>query len=72
MLFTAFEIRPQDVLFRLPNRRLYYRVRVQMYLVGLYSEREERLTRWLLAIHTALRTNATLPPFPAAGSAPPE
>ena len=49
-LFTTFEIRPQDVLLRIPYRRLYIGPHFQEYLVGLESEREERLTRWVLAV----------------------
>ena len=71
-LFTAFEIRPQDILLRLPNHRLYIRPHFQEYLVGLGSELEEHLTRWVLAVQNALRTDAALPPFPAAAAAPPE
>ena len=71
-LFTAFEIQPQDVLLRLPNRRLYIGPHAQEYLVGLDSEWEEHLTRWVLAVPNALRTDAALPPFPAAGVATPE
>ena len=37
-LFTAFEILSQDVLLRLPNRRLYIAPHVQEYLVGLNSD----------------------------------
>ena len=40
-LFTAFEIRSQDVLLRLTHRRLYVGPHVQKYLVGLSSERGE-------------------------------
>ena len=36
--FTAFEVRPQDVLLRLRNRRLYIKPRVQEYVVGIDSE----------------------------------
>ena len=64
-LFTAFEIRPQDILLRLPNHRLYIRPHFQEYLVGLGSELEEHLTRWVLAVQNELRTDAGLPPFPA-------
>ena len=49
-LFTAFEIRPQDVFLRLPNRRLYIGVHVQEYLAGLDSEWERHRTRWVLAV----------------------
>ena len=37
-LSTAFEVRPQDVLLRLRNRRLYIKPRVQEYVVGIDSE----------------------------------
>ena len=72
MLFTAFDIRPQDVLLRLPNRRLCIRPHIQEYLVGLDSEWEGHLTRWALVVQNALRTDAALPPFLVAGAAPPE
>ena len=70
-LFTAFEIRPQYVLLRLPNRRLYIGPHVQEYLVGLDSEWEEHLTRWTLGVQNALRSGAALPTFPTGGAAPP-
>ena len=54
-LFTAFKIRPQDVLLRLPNRRLYIGPHVQEYLVGIDSEWEEHLTRRTLGVQNALR-----------------
>ena len=69
-LFTAFEIRPQDVLLRLPNRRLYIGSHVQEHLVGLDSE-WEHLTRWTLGIQNALHSGTALPPFPTVGAAPP-
>ena len=65
-LFTTFEIRAQDVLLRLPNRRLHIGRHVQEYLVGLDSKWGEHLTRWVL--QNALRTDAALPPFPSAGA----
>ena len=40
--------------------------------MGLDSEWEEHLTRWVLAIQNALRADTALPPFPAAGVAKPE
>ena len=51
-LFTAFEIRPQHVLLRLPNRRIYIGSHVQEHLEGLDSEWEEHRTRWALALRT--------------------
>ena len=69
-LFTAFEIQPHDVFLRLPDRRLYIGPHVQEYLVGLNSEWEEHLNRWVLGVQSALGTGAALPPFPAAGEAP--
>ena len=57
MLFTAFDIRPQDVLLRLPNRRIYIGPHVQEYLVGLDSERQEHLTRRVLGVQAPLRTD---------------
>ena len=71
-LFIAFEIRLQYVVLRLPNRRLDIRPHVQESLVGLDSEWEGHLTRWVLAIQSELLTDTALPPFPAAGGAPPE
>ena len=40
--------------------------------MGFDSEWEEHLTRWILEGQNALRTDATLPPLPAGGAAPPE
>ena len=40
--------------------------------MGLDSEWEGHLTRWVLAIQSELLTDTALPPFPAAGGAPPE
>ena len=65
-----FEIRPQDVLLRLPNRRLYIGPLVQEYLVGLDFELEEHLTRWTFGVQNALRSGAALPTFPTGGTAP--
>ena len=67
-LFIAFEIRPQDVLLRLPDRRIG--PHVQEYLLGRNSEWEGHLNRWVLGVQSALGTGAALPPFPAAGEAP--
>ena len=53
-LFIAFQIRPQDVLLWLPNCRLYIGPHVQEYRVGLDSEREEHLTRWVLAVQNGV------------------
>ena len=44
-LFVAFGIRSQDILLRIPNRRLYIGPDVLDYLAGLDAEWEERLTR---------------------------
>ena len=44
-LFAAFGIRSQDILLRLPNRRLYIGTQVQEYLAGLDVEWGEHLTR---------------------------
>ena len=38
--------------------------------MGLDSEWEEHLNRWVLGVQSALGTGAALPPFPAAGKAP--
>ena len=70
-LFTAFETRPQEVLLGLRDCRLYIAPHVQGYLVGLDSDCEH-LTRWALAVQNALRTDAALPRFAAAGAVPPE
>ena len=66
--FAVFEIRSQNVLLR----RFYIRPHVQEYLVGFDSVWEEHLTRWVLAVQNALRTDGALPPFPASEAAPPE
>ena len=63
-LFVAFGIRPQDILLRLTNRRLYIGPHVQEYLVGLDAEWEERLTRWTLEVQNALEEGIAPPPFP--------
>ena len=44
-MLTAFGIRSQDILPRLPNRQLDIGPHVQEYLVGLDAEWEELLTR---------------------------
>ena len=71
-LFTAFEIRPQHVVLRLPYSRLYIGPHVQEYLVGLDSEWEEHLTRRNLAVQNVLCIDTALLPFPAAVAAQPE
>ena len=50
-LFIAFEIRPQDVLLRLPDRRIG--PHVQEYLLGRNSEWEGHLNRWVLGVQSA-------------------
>ena len=62
---TLFKTRPKDVLLRLSNRMLYIGPHVQDYLVGVESEWDEHLPRWVLAVQNELRTDAGLPPFPA-------
>lgn len=71
-LFTAFEIRPQDVLLRLPNRRLYSEPHVQEYLDSLDSDCEEDLMKWVLAVLNTSRTGTAQAQFPGTGLAPPE
>ena len=51
-LFIAYGIRSQDVLLRLPCRRLYIGPRVQATLTGLDTEGEGRLTRWTLDVQS--------------------
>ena len=63
-LFVAFGIRSQDILLRLPNRRLYIGPLVQEYWAGLDAEWEERLTRWTLGVQDALDEGIAPPPFP--------
>ena len=47
------------------NHRLLIGPHVQDYLVGVESEWDEHLPRWVLAVQNELRTDAGLPPFPA-------
>ena len=56
----------------IPNRRLYIGPHVQEYLVGFHDEWEEHLTRWVLAVRNALRTDTALPLFLPAGVAQPQ
>ena len=62
-LFAAFRIQAQDILLRLTHWRLYIGSHVQPYLAGLDGEWEERLTRWTLAVQTALEEDVELPLF---------
>ena len=43
--FAAYAIRRQDILLRLPNRRIYILHHVQEFLAAPRGECEERLTR---------------------------
>ena len=43
--FTAYAIRPQGTVLRLPNRRIYVLPHVQEFLAGLDTTWEDRLTR---------------------------
>ena len=71
-LFVAYGIRPQDILLRLPNRRLYIGPHVQEYLAGLDAELGERLMRWTRDVQSALEVSDALPPFPTVVAATPE
>ena len=70
-LFVAFGIRSQDILLRLPNRRLYIGPHVQEYLAGLDTEWEERPTRCTLGVQDALEEGIAPPPFPVQAAPPP-
>ena len=70
-LFATYAIQPQDILLRLPNKKIYITPHVQQYLIGLDAEREERLTRWTLGVQCALETDDALPPFSTAMAATP-
>ena len=59
-----FNIRPQAILLRLTNRRLYVGTHVHQHLTGLDTEWEERLTQWTLGIQNALEEGVGLPLFP--------
>ena len=61
----------QDIPLRLTNRRHYIGHHVQSYLAGLDGEWEERLTRWILAVQTALEEGVELPFFPVGVAHPP-
>ena len=52
--FTTYAIRPQDILLRLPDRRIYILRQVQEFLADLHAEWEERQTRWTLGARNAL------------------
>ena len=71
VLFAAFGIQAQDILLRLRNRRLYTGPHVQSYLAGLDGEWEERVTRWTLAVQTAMEEAVELPLFPVEVAHPP-
>ena len=62
-LFTAYGFRSQDVLLRLPSRRLCIRPHVQEYLAGLDAEGEGRLTRRTLGVQSAMGSGSATPPF---------
>jgi len=63
-VFAAYGIRPQDIVLRLQNRRIYILPHVQEFLAGLDSTWEDRLTRWTLGVRNALEAGEALPPFP--------
>ena len=63
-LFAAFGIQGQGILIRLTNWRLYIGPYGRSYLAGLDGDWEERLTRWTLAVQTALEEGVELPFFP--------
>ena len=65
-IFTAYVIRPQDTVLRLPNRRIYILPHVQECLAGLDSTWEDRLTRWTPGVRNASDEGEALPPFPTA------
>ena len=65
-VFAAYAIRAQDILLRLPNRRIYILPHVQEFLAGLDSTWEDRLTRWTLRVRNVLEAGDALPPFPTA------
>ena len=71
-LFVAYGIRPQDILLRLPNRKLYIGSHVQEYLAGLDAELGERLIRWTRDVQAALELSDALPPFPTVVATTPE
>ena len=62
-LFTAYGFRSQDVLLRLPSRRLCIGPHVQEYLAGLDAEGEGRLTRRTLGVQSAMGSGSATPPF---------
>ena len=70
-LFAAHGIRPQDILLRLPNRRLYVGPHLQEYSAAIDTEWEERLTRWTLGVQSALEAGDSRPPFPTSVVATP-
>ena len=65
-IFAAYDIRPQDTVLRLPNRRIYILPHVQEFLAGLDSTWEDRLTRRTLGVRNALEEGEALSPFPTA------
>ena len=54
VLFAAHTIQPQDALLRLPNGKFYIGPDVQEHLASLDAKCEERLTRWILGMYSAL------------------
>ena len=65
-VFAAYAIRAQDILLRLPNRKIYILPHVQEFLAGLDSTWEDRLTRGTLGVQNALGAGDALPPFQTA------
>ena len=63
-MFFAFGIRSQDILLRLPNRRLDIGPHAQEYWTDLDVECEEHLTRWTLGVQDALEEGIEHLTFP--------
>ena len=58
--------RPQDIVRRLPNRRIYVLSHAQELLAGLDSTWEDRLMMWALVVRSALEQGEVLPLLPTA------
>ena len=53
-IFATHATCPQDIVLRLPNRRIYTLSHVREFLAGLDSTWEDRLTTWTLGVRNAL------------------
>ena len=65
-VFAGYAIRAQDILLRVPNRRIYILPHVQEFLADLDSIGEDPLTRWTLGVRNALEAGDAPPPFSTA------